>query len=146
MLSICPSQLLMSFCETFSTFLHVYLQYGSFKHGISITSKSIYMVNIRLWDYLSLRMWMIVRCVMCSKPQQRKWTDKVLAVTSSRAKQKERSNSWVKPADFLVLGVQPVIKASDGHHDDAFPRHILEGSGNGDRPTLTDQIRIHVKN
>lgn len=51
-----------------------------------------------------------------------------------------------KPADFLILGVQPVIKASDGHHDDAFPRHVLEGSGNRDGPTLTDQIRIHVKN
>lgn len=51
----------------------------------------------------------------------------------------------VKPADFLVLGVKPVVKASDGHHDDAFPSHILESSGNGDGPALTDQIRIHTK-
>lgn len=52
----------------------------------------------------------------------------------------------LKPADFLILGVQSVIKASNGHHDNAFARHILESSGNGDGPALTDQVRIHVKN
>lgn len=51
----------------------------------------------------------------------------------------------VKPADFLVLRVQAVIKASDGHHDDAFSSHILEGSGNRDGPTLTNQIGIHAE-
>jgi len=51
----------------------------------------------------------------------------------------------VQPAHLLVLGVQSVVEASDGHHDDAFPRHILEGSGDGNGPTLADQIRIHVK-
>lgn len=55
------------------------------------------------------------------------------------------SERGVKPADFLVLGVQSVVKASDGHHDDAFSCHILEGSGNGDGATLTDQIRVHAE-
>lgn len=58
-----------------------------------------------------------------------------------------RTVNWfnVKPADFLILGVQSVVKASDGHHDDAFSSHILEGSGNRDGPALTNQIRIHAE-
>ena len=57
-----------------------------------------------------------------------------------------KQKSGVRPANFLILGVQPVIKAADGHHDEAFPGHILEGSGDRDGPALTDQIRIHVEN
>lgn len=52
----------------------------------------------------------------------------------------------VKPAHLLILGVQSVIKASNWHHDDVFSCHILEGFGNGDGPSLTDQIGVCVKN
>lgn len=58
----------------------------------------------------------------------------------------EERSCGVKPANFLILGVQPIIKASDGQHDDAFSCHILEGFGDGDGAALTDEIRIHVKN
>lgn len=57
-----------------------------------------------------------------------------------------KQKSGVRPADFLILGVQPVVIATDGHHDDAFPSHILEGSGDRDGPTLTDQIGILIEN
>lgn len=59
---------------------------------------------------------------------------------------KKKSFSELQPADFLVLGVEPVIEAPDGHHDDAFPRDILEGSGNRDGSALSNQVGIHLEN
>lgn len=52
----------------------------------------------------------------------------------------------LRPADLLVLGVQTVVKASDGQHDDSFSRHVLEGSGNRDGPSLSDQVRLCLEN
>lgn len=51
--------------------------------------------------------------------------------------------SW--PADFLVLRVQAVIKASNGHHDDVFPCHVLESASDGNCPSLSDHLRLHIK-
>ena len=49
------------------------------------------------------------------------------------------------PADLLVLGVHAVVEASDGHHDDGLPGHVLEGPGHGDGPALADHIGLHVE-
>lgn len=51
-----------------------------------------------------------------------------------------------KPAYFLILRVQTIVKTSDRQHDDTFSSHILKGFGDRDGPTLTDQIRIRIEN
>lgn len=49
------------------------------------------------------------------------------------------------PADLLVLWMQAVVEASDGQHDDALACDVLEGSGDGNRASFTDQVRLHGK-
>lgn len=50
-----------------------------------------------------------------------------------------------RPADLLVLWMQAIVEASDGQHDDALACDVLEASGDGNRASLTDQIRLHGK-
>lgn len=50
-----------------------------------------------------------------------------------------------RPADLLVLWMQAIVEASNGQHDDALACDVLEASGDGNRASLTDQIRLHGK-
>lgn len=42
--------------------------------------------------------------------------------------------------------MKAVVKASDGKHNDALACYILKCSGNGNRASLTDQVRLCAKN
>lgn len=50
------------------------------------------------------------------------------------------------PAYLLILRVKSIIETTDGKHYDALTRHILEAFSNGNSSSLTNHVRLHVKN